>query len=36
MGWCFAVVRNGRFEIEDFFLQSRLKLFHENFNQLVG
>jgi hypothetical protein len=35
-GLCFAVVRNGRFEIEDFFLRPDHKFFHKNFNQLVA
>jgi hypothetical protein len=34
MGWCFAVVRNSRFEIEDFFLRPDEKL-PGNFNRLV-
>jgi hypothetical protein len=34
MGWCFAMVRNGRFEIEDFFLRPDQK-FPGNFNRLV-
>jgi hypothetical protein len=34
MGWCFAMVRNGRFEIEDFFLRPDHK-FPGTFNRLV-
>jgi hypothetical protein len=34
MGWCFAVIRNGRFEIEDFFLRPDHK-FPGTFNRLV-
>ena len=34
MGWCFAVVRNSRFEIEEFFLRPD-QLLPGNFNRLV-
>jgi hypothetical protein len=35
MGWCFAVIRNGRFETEDFFLRPDER-FPGNFNRLVS